>query len=1092
MGANENRGSDESYLDQLLQQMTSAAEPQSRRRRSRNTEKTEEHKQTGKMSEVLAESKKLSRTAPSELVNIETKSDDIKNEDFDLDTMLEEKNDVLVQKNDTPAQKNDIPAQGKDTLAQENDIPVQGKDTLAQENDTPAQGKDTLAQKDIFSDSTGKPSQMEFDFSSPEQFIMSSGMSGVAKDYSFDEDVKPVTEDEKDVSISAESIETESMVETASEEAELDISDFEVLSETEAEQADSDMVESEEFVDSVELEDVAVTNDLEEALSREAVLDYEESEKSEETKEALSEGAVLGYENSGQPGEIEEAMTEEAGHENEELEKSKETVAMETGSEYEQPEKNEEFLQVQDDEDTVVEVDLPLGSSESLQEAGENEETKQVDEAASYEAAEQTDEAVLFDEEEYTDEETPYEEDVYEEDEYGEYDEYEWEEADDMNRKTLPDPSELDFFEEGEQEEDFLFEDSLVMDEIEKELLGAIPPKKERKRSRRKSAEPVLGTEAEDLDYSQMDLFGAQDQEASENLSIGDSDGGMDFSLSENGQMDELFSGEGDGISSEAMMAEDLFSSDMAGLGLDDMLSSKETDEPSLDTMMSDGLSDMNLFGEEGSSDDFGMNDSSNEEADGFSLDDMLSDEAGTSELGEEENSKDADGLSDGMGDLMSGFSMDDLFDGDASGNDDTLEMAQEGNEDNMDENNEFNMDALFGDSDGGSDGGSDDIFGMMGNDDMSVFDSGDGSEANSDDIFSFGDDFGGVDNIFAMDETAESGESSSNSDPDNIFAESLTGVGFDEIEEQASEESSEGEEEDDKKSKKAKKKNKKKKAEGKGFFARLFGNIIDKKSAEQFEQMLREQEQADFKKSEKKRIKEGNLTEEEKAKKEALEAELAAAKEEKAAAKEAKKKEAEEKKAEKAAAKKAKKEALEAEAAKEVDEGRINRVGASVVFVFFGAIAAGVVIGTNIYSYSQSITKATEYFDVQKYNNAYEEVYGLTIKEKDETIYEKIMTVMYVNKELNSYNNFYALRMYPEALDSLIKGLKRYEKYKQDAQSLGIESDLNYVRRQILGELKGSFSISEKQAMKLAGIEEQNEYSEAIQNKTEALGMIP
>ena len=90
----------------------------------------------------------------------------------------------------------------------------------------------------------------------------------------------------------------------------------------------------------------------------------------------------------------------------------------------------------------------------------------------------------------------------------------------------------------------------------------------------------------------------------------------------------------------------------------------------------------------------------------------------------------------------------------------------------------------------------------------------------------------------------------------------------------------------------------------------------------------------------------------------------------------------------------------------------------------------------------------------------------------------------MFVNKELNSYNNFYAIGLYPEALDSLLKGLERYDKYLQDAESLGIESDLNYVRRQILGELKRSFSMTEKDAAELNAIKDQEEYSERIREK--------
>ena len=87
-------------------------------------------------------------------------------------------------------------------------------------------------------------------------------------------------------------------------------------------------------------------------------------------------------------------------------------------------------------------------------------------------------------------------------------------------------------------------------------------------------------------------------------------------------------------------------------------------------------------------------------------------------------------------------------------------------------------------------------------------------------------------------------------------------------------------------------------------------------------------------------------------------------------------------------------------------------------------------------------------------------------------------MTVMYVNKQLESYNNYMGLEMYPEALDSLIKGLKRYEKYIEHAENLGIKSDLDYVRKHMLTELKRKFNLSEKRAMKLVSMKDQTKYS--------------
>ena len=70
------------------------------------------------------------------------------------------------------------------------------------------------------------------------------------------------------------------------------------------------------------------------------------------------------------------------------------------------------------------------------------------------------------------------------------------------------------------------------------------------------------------------------------------------------------------------------------------------------------------------------------------------------------------------------------------------------------------------------------------------------------------------------------------------------------------------------------------------------------------------------------------------------------------------------------------------------------------------------------------------------------------------------------------------ALEKYPEALDSLLKGLKRYEKYIELAAELGIETDLKHVRKQIVTELNRKFELNEKNAMKIIKMKDQTEYS--------------
>lgn len=273
-------------------------------------------------------------------------------------------------------------------------------------------------------------------------------------------------------------------------------------------------------------------------------------------------------------------------------------------------------------------------------------------------------------------------------------------------------------------------------------------------------------------------------------------------------------------------------------------------------------------------------------------------------------------------------------------------------------------------------------------------------------------------------------------------------------------------------------KSDKKKKDKKPSIWQRLFGNIKRERSLEEIEAMKQKiyddaeaKEQAEINKK-----KAAEKAKEEK-KKKAAEAKAAAAK---------KKAEDAKKKAEAAKLKKDAKERKKQEIQNLIDEidedeGRINRVGASVIFLIFAATAAFIVFGTQIYSYSQSITNAEEDFEYQHYDEAYEGIAGLEIKEEDQTFYLQVLTVMYTYKQLNSYNNFYEMQLYPQALDSLLKGLKNYNKYSPLGSIIEVDDDMNFVKGQIVQMLNDTFDLSESEAVAIIKIEDRDEYTAKV-----------
>lgn len=205
-------------------------------------------------------------------------------------------------------------------------------------------------------------------------------------------------------------------------------------------------------------------------------------------------------------------------------------------------------------------------------------------------------------------------------------------------------------------------------------------------------------------------------------------------------------------------------------------------------------------------------------------------------------------------------------------------------------------------------------------------------------------------------------------------------------------------------------------------------------------------------------------------------EEELAAIQAEKQAKKDARKAEkqakADEKKAVKAArdaeinADKAAKKALKAAKKKEAEaalppEKALNKTAVTVIMAFFAILTAVIILGTNTFNYALVVRKAADYFSRQKYHMAYDEIAGVEVKEKDKELKDKIYTVMYVERLYESYEIDAKLGRMNKGLDSLLRGLTKYDEHYAEAQELNIVQDINYSRDKIISALLSTYGLT-------------------------------
>lgn len=260
--------------------------------------------------------------------------------------------------------------------------------------------------------------------------------------------------------------------------------------------------------------------------------------------------------------------------------------------------------------------------------------------------------------------------------------------------------------------------------------------------------------------------------------------------------------------------------------------------------------------------------------------------------------------------------------------------------------------------------------------------------------------------------------------------------------------------------------------AENPGLLKKVFGNVITDEIAEAERQAAQKEEEEAAKKAEES----AKAKEEAEVKKAEKQAEKEAKKAEKQKAREAKKAE----KAERKAEKKAKREEEEASLVEVEVVGRLNKVGVSIIVIATILFLVVEIAGTNVFSYASTKRKASNYFEMGKYTEAYKEAIGTDLREKDEETYNKIKVVMRVQQSLNAYQNYDRINYYPEALDALLRGIKRYDANIEQAMELEVEDDMISCRRQILTLLQEEFNLSETEAYKLLALEE-DEYQEQV-----------
>lgn len=341
------------------------------------------------------------------------------------------------------------------------------------------------------------------------------------------------------------------------------------------------------------------------------------------------------------------------------------------------------------------------------------------------------------------------------------------------------------------------------------------------------------------------------------------------------------------------------------------------------------------------------------------------------------------------------------------------------------------------------------------------------------------------MDMLSDSDDLSELGDLLSSADEDKPVEDGDSIGAFAQAEMDTQEQEMEGEEAPDepdkkkrgKKKKEKKKKEQKEKGEKTGFLARLSKLFFGEEEAEA--DVLDEiTDQTSGMSDENKKILEeleaaGELTEK-KPKKEKKK-------------KEKKKKEPKPKKPKKVKEPKSKKE----KKPKEIDNTPPLPKGPVIAIVIMVASLFGlIIVGVNLLGYQSNINLAKDAYGKGSFVEAFSELQGLKIREKDTEFYNQLQVLAVVSEKYQDYLVFENNGKHDIAMDNLICAYGRYDLNKQKAQDYNCSVEYEQLGGKIIKSLLEDYDMTGEEALQMYNAKNRKEYTLQLHAKLKALGL--
>ncbi len=154
-------------------------------------------------------------------------------------------------------------------------------------------------------------------------------------------------------------------------------------------------------------------------------------------------------------------------------------------------------------------------------------------------------------------------------------------------------------------------------------------------------------------------------------------------------------------------------------------------------------------------------------------------------------------------------------------------------------------------------------------------------------------------------------------------------------------------------------------------------------------------------------------------------------------------------------------------------------------------SIIGVVMVGMTFTGIKRHMTQAQEYFEAGDYIKAYEKLNGFDLSdEKVSLLRNQARTLADLQLCQQEYEAFIEYEKYNYALDALITGIGRYEKYKDDAVEYGISDQYEAYANTMISELDESFSLSKEEALAIYNQPNRHYYTIELRKVLRGLGL--